>query len=1012
MEVSSLVNFVHRIGCGFACATVFTAPALALNPAYRISQYAHTSWRSDAGVQAVRRLKQTPDGYLWLATRSGLLRFDGVRFTTFKAGNDAGLESSTTQDIVVDPDGSMWIATLGGGVSHYVEGKFHAYTTKDGLPSDDVACLYRDSHGALWAGTRGGGVARLAGERFEKFSLGIPPTTPITAFLESPDHSLWIATNGDGVFRVQNGTVTSFTVRDGLPHRLVTGLYTDHSGTIWTAGWKGISSWNGKRFIGHAAVNAVVAYAISCTQDTDGNLWIASSTGLYRAHGNEVTRMDRNGGLSGDFASDVLEDREGNLWVATRAGLDRFRDEQIRVFDQPAGRWGPVVADHEGVWTASNRQITQIAANTIHSWPVALASGKAPTALLAKRDGGFLVSFDDGVKGWTRAQTDSTSEWPGLDVHSMFQASDGTIWIGSGDKGLVRWRPSDGTRTLIETGVRDRFVSTIAEDRTGAIWAGSNNGGGLYRVDKGIVQHFGRNEGLRSADVYTVFRDRKGDVWIGSTVGLSWFQDGRLRTANSQQGLPADQVFAILEDSYDRLWFMGFGGIAAIDKKSLAEWSAGHRSRLNPIVYRNPEGRQVRTVNLVFPNAVRSSDGHLWFAITDGLVEVTVPEPSTQLAPRFPVVVEEVTVDRVPHPQITSAKASGAAEQGRIRIPAGSRAIEVHYTALTLSESDAVRFRYRLDGIDDDWVDAEGRRVAYYNNLIPGAWNFRVAATIDGKEWQESSALVLDQIPFFYQTYWFRLLTVASALSLVFVVYRLRLRQAVARVRSGFQQRLDERSRIARDLHDTLLQSFSGLMLRLQVVDELLPGGRAKEQLGVVLERGDSALVEARAAVYQLRSPQDPNDLAEAVQAIANEFASVGSPAFRLVVEGSPADLQPIVRDEVYRIAREALGNAFRHAQAQHIEAEIAWRDRLFCVRIRDDGRGIPSDILNEGRRGHYGLSGMRERSQQIGAKFTIWSNAGAGTEIDIAVPGPIAYAYAGKDSPTRFIPDRGGEKS
>ena len=339
---------------------VLALPALALNPAYQISQYAHTSWRADAGIQTVRRIKQTPDGYLWLATRVGLVRFDGVRFTTFKAGSEKGLESSTTQDLVIDPDGSVWVATLGGGVAHYQAGKFHTYTVKDGLPSDEIGALYRDSRGTLWVGTRGAGIARRVNGQFEKLPLAVPPGR-ISAFLEGPDHSLWISILGYGVFRLQNGILTPFAVHDGIPDDRVIGLYLDPTGRIWTAGYKGISFWNGTRFVAYTAVNAVVggSEVISCTEDREGNLWIASSSGLFRAHGEEVSRMDRSAGLSGDFVSDVYEDREGNIWAGTRAGLDRFRRSEVRLFRQPNG---PIVADNRGVWTASNQKITRIAA--------------------------------------------------------------------------------------------------------------------------------------------------------------------------------------------------------------------------------------------------------------------------------------------------------------------------------------------------------------------------------------------------------------------------------------------------------------------------------------------------------------------------------------------------------------------------------------------------------------------------------------------------------------------------
>jgi signal transduction histidine kinase/ligand-binding sensor domain-containing protein len=982
---TGLTNFARRAGRGLICVTAFALPTLALNPDYRISQYAHSSWSSDAGLQAVRRIKQTPDGYLWLATRGGLVRFDGVRFSTFTAGSEEGLESSTAQDLLIDPDGSMWIATLGGGVAHYQAGKFRTYTVRDGLPSDDIGCLYRDSRGILWVGTRGAGIARMVHGRFEKLPLAIP-ASPITAFLDGTDHSLWIATFGYGVFRLQNGTLRSFTVKDGLPDNRIDTLYRDHAGRIWTAGWKGISFWNGIRFAAHPAVNAAVSYAISCTEDRDGNLWIGSSSGLFRAHAEEVSRIDRSTGLSGDFTSDIFEDREGNLWVGTRGGLDRFRDTQVRIFTQEDGSIrdpGPIVGNGRGVWTASNRQIGNIAADTIGAWPISLPPGSTTFTLSAEPEGGLLIGFDKGITQWKGARASIVSELSGLDVRSLLRARDGSIWIGTANRGLLRWRPSAGSRTISETGVTDKFITTLAEDRTGALWAGSDQGGGLYRLLRGNIQHFGRDEGLRSPDVYTVFVDGKGELWIGSTGGLSWFQDGHIRTVNSQQGLPADQVFAIQEDSYNRLWFTGFPGIAAIDKKSLADWATGRRRKVNPILYRTDERLQVRTTGNVFPNAARSSNGHLWFSIGEGLCEVTPPDPAAAHPSQFRIVIENVNIDGVPH-----------SEPSRIQIPRGARSIELRYTALTLSDPETLRFRYRLEGFDNEWVDADTRRLAFYNNLKPGAYNFRVAASARGEEWQESPLLVLEQLPFFYQTWWFMLLASTAALSLAFFAYWLRVYQIAREFNVRLEERVSERTRLARDLHDTLLQSFQGLILRLQVVDELLPPGKAKEQLEKTLERADQAVAEGRNTVHDMRSSAAiMNDLPPALRALGEELATEDSATFHLVVEGPPRDLHPIIRDEVYRITREALRNAFAHARAHHIETEITYGERALRLRIRDDGQGIPPEILAEGRTGHYGLPGMRERARQIGGKLEIWSGAGAGTEIELSIAGSIAYA-------------------
>lgn len=962
------------------CVSVY-----ALNPDYKLSQYIHTSWRSDSGLQAVRRLKQTADGYLWLATRGGLARFDGVRFSTFRASSEQGLESSTMQDLVIDPDGSMWIATLGGGIAHYQAGKFHSYTLRDGLPSDDIGSLYRDSQGTLWVGTRGGGIARMVQGRFEKLSLGIP-ASPVTAFLEGPNRSMWIATYGNGVFRLHNGVLNSFSVKDGLPDARISGLYRDHSGRIWTAGWKGISSWNGARFVGYPAINADVTEAIACTEDRDGNLWIASSSGLFRAHDGQIAKMDRSSGLSGNFVSDVFEDREGNLWVATRAGLDRLRDGPVRTFTGREGLipgHGPIFADGGGgVWTVSGQQIARIAANKVSVWSMTLPAGGTSVSMLSLPGSGFLIGSDSGITHWRDKHAALTSEIPGLDVRSLLRARDGTIWIGTGNRGLLRWKLSPDSRTLIETGVSDRFIATLAEDPAGAIWAGSTNGGGLYRIAGGDVKHFGRAEGLRSFNIYTVFVDRRGDLWIGSSSGLSWFQDGQIHTVSSQQGLPSDQVFAILDDSYDRLWFTGYGGIAAIEKKSLTEWAAGRRHWLKPMLYRSADGLQINNHDRVFPSASRSADGHLWFSMADGLSEVTPPNPSASHSPKFPVVIEDVKIDGVSHSQ-----------SNRIRIPPGARSIELRYTALTLSSPETVRFRYRLEGVDEDWVDADARRVAFYNNLKPRTYTFRVSASAGEEQWRESSALVLEQLPFFYQTKWFMLLASATALSLVFFVYRLRLQQAVDRIEAGFQERMEERTRIAQELHDTVVQAISGSTMLVENAAEKIPDTLpvVKGALLRAVDRLDVALEESRAALKGLRaSASSENNLAGQLSEVARASTRQDI-AFDLVITGEAREIRPVVHHEVFRITSEAITNALKHSDATSVRVDLGYLNEL-QISVSDNGKGIPEEVLQRGKEGHFGLEGMRERADHIGATVEVYSRVRAGTEVRIIVPGHIAF--------------------
>ena len=527
----------------------------------------------------------------------------------------------------------------------------------------------------------------------------------------------------------------------------------------------------------------------------------------------------------------------------------------------------------------------------------------------------------------------------------------------------------------------------------GAIWSGEGTsyGGGVYRVTGKQVQNFGRSQGLKSERIYSVFSDEKGDLWIGSEGGLSWFQNGTLRTVSSRQGLPSDQIFAIVDDSYDRLWFTTFAGIVSLEKKSLTEWVEGRRDRLNPTVYKATDEMRIYDAGDTFPRAVRSSDGHLWFSFALGVSEVAPPNPRASREDELPVVVEDVRIDGIPH-----------SRQDRLRIPPGARSIEITYTAIALANPESVRFRYRLHGMDNDWITADSRRIAFYDNLKPGTYEFTVSASAGAGQWREAPALVLEQLPFFYQTTWFTLLVSATVVSLGVLAYRLRLRQVSNRIRASFQERMDERTRIARELHDTLLQSFQASLIQMQTARNIF--SRRPEAVIQTLDNAiggaEQAIDEGRRTIQDLRTTVAPQSnleylLTVAAQELAEASDSNGpQPVFGVTVEGTRRILSPTLQDEVYRIGCEVLRNAFHHAQASHIEAEIRYDTRALRLRIRDDGKGIDRNILEEGARaGHWGLPGIRERAKRIGGRFDIWSEAGAGTEIELTVPASRAYA-------------------
>jgi signal transduction histidine kinase len=548
----------------------------------------------------------------------------------------------------------------------------------------------------------------------------------------------------------------------------------------------------------------------------------------------------------------------------------------------------------------------------------------------------------------------------------------------------------------------------VFDGKRGGLWLGFFHGGLAYFKDGRISASYAAAEGLGKGEVNDLLLDPDGTLWAATDGGLSRLDisrsnNGPVATLTSQNGLPCAAVHWAIEDDAHSFWLKTPCGLVRIARSELEAWAGDPKRTIKTTVFDISDGvRGLAIAGGYTPHAAKAQDGTLWFISLDG-VSVVDPRhlPFNKLPP--PVQIEQVTADR---------KVYDAPPDGSLRLRPLLRDLEIDFTALSFVEPERVHFRYKLEGHDRDWQEVGTRRQAFYNDLPPRSYRFRVMASNDSGVWNEAGAFLDFAIaPAYYQSAWFQALCGFAGLALFWGLYRYRLHQIAREFNVRLEERVGERTRIARDLHDTLLQSFQGLMLHLQVVDDLLPQGRAKVELEKTLDRADQAIAEGREAVHDLRSSATTtNDLAQAVREVGNEMAASGAAAtFRLMVEGPVRELHPIIRDELYRISREALRNAFTHAQADHVEAEIIYTDPLLRLRIRDDGQGIAPEILEEGRPGHYGLPGMRERAKQVGAKLTIWSGGGTGTEIELSIAGPIAYATPPGRSRLRLFRKKAG---
>jgi signal transduction histidine kinase/ligand-binding sensor domain-containing protein len=838
----------------------------------------------------------------------------------------------------------------------------------------------------------------------------------------------------------------------------VTSLYEDSRGNLWVGSSTGLWRWkpgppklypmpatkvgliegdNGELLISmrdgirRLVGGKVEAYSLSGTgrqfnpgpvlRDRNGGLWIGTNgQGLLHVHQGRTDVFAQPDGLSGGAVQSLFEGREGNIWVATVDGLDRFRDFAVSTISAKQGlsndRVFSVLAARDGsVWfgTVDGLNRWKDGQITIYRKRTSGLPDDAVGSLFQDEHGRIWVSTNGGLAWLEDGRFIPVSGVPAGFVSSIAGDAQGNLWIGHETKGLFRLLASGVVEQIpwAKLGHKDFAYALLADPLQGGVWLGFRQGGLAYFKDGRVRASYTSADGLGAGNVEDLQLGRDGTLWAATQGGLSLLKDGRAKnghvaTLTSKNGLPCDTVHWVREDDDHAFWLYTACGLVRIARPELDAWVSDPKRAIQVTVFDSSDGVRSHSFPSGYnPGVARSTDGKIWFLPRDG-VSVIDPRhlPFNKLPP--PVHIEQITADRKAYLQ----NSSGGAPSG-LRLPALTRDLEIDYTALSLVAPEKNRFRVKLEGRDPDWKDMGNERKAFYTDLPPRSYRFRVMASNNSGVWNEAGASFDFSIaPAYYQTSWFKALCAFAGLALLWGLYRYRLHQIAREFNVRLDERVGERTRLARDLHDTLLQSFQGLMLHLQVVDDLLPEGKAKVELEKTLERADQAIAEGRTAVYDLRSSATTtNDLAQAVREVGNELAVPDAATFRLVVEGPVRDLRPIIRDELYRIARESLRNAFSHARAEHVEAELIYTDRQFRLRIRDDGQGIASEILEEGRPGHYGLPGMRERAQQIGAKLTVWSGAGSGTEIELNVEGSIAYGgtLPGGTRPGGTLPGR-----
>jgi signal transduction histidine kinase/ligand-binding sensor domain-containing protein len=977
----------------------------------------HTAWSGkDGAPSGVQALAQSNDGLLWLGAHNGLFSFDGVRFTSIRRLNGTDLPIGEVYALLAPRTGGLWVSYLFGGASFIDQGKVTNFPPADGLPRGTITDFAEGSDGAVWAASSSG-LFRRSRTKWEDVTeqYGVP-----TRFLRSicidPDQTVWLNAGGT-IFYLEAGSYRFETAPwriDGINNPY---LARSRDGVPWIStridGRPAALRLSMRSLIKPAAADIVWLEKPDAAIDiveSSGALWIDSGTALTRVPAiaggkHDAPFLDRAKDLpldqtSGPGVQIGFEDREGDIWLGTTGGIDKFRDSKIHKLPLIMGEITIVAAEKGALWVGLDR--SPAVARGLYSVgldvPLQRITGverisagyRSPSGDTWLGGAGGLWHLDQNE--WRpMAGPDTLLGQPDTDLQGIVEDSGGSLWISVVRNGLYK-HTVDGWTAYTPKDVRSKeYPIVLLSDKAGTIWLGYSQNR-VAALRKGDEKSFTNKDGIAVGNVLAL-GVIEGMLWVGGDQGLAYYNGHHFYPVRFTTGNPVSSVTGILQSTAGDAWINTGAGVIHVSSQDLRTWSQRPDGPLEAELLNYLDGMLGSPTPVrPLPTVVEASDGTIWFTTTNGIFW---SDPGTRARNSTP-----------PGVFVTRLIADGTLIEAGPQLLLGknTRNLEIDYTATSLVIPERVRFKYRLMGRDPEWQDVGSRRSAFYTDLPPGSYEFRVTASNNDGVWNdEGSQQSLILPPTTFQTVWFRLLCTAIAAALLVILFLVRLRQMSLQLHRQLEQRFDaraeERTRIARDLHDSLLQGFQGLMFRLQAVRQLLPyrASEAAAQLDTALESGDRAIAEGRDAVRDLRDTTlIHGDLGETLLSLGKEFGGAAEsqqPSYDVFVEGKPHPLDPLVRDEVYRIAREAIRNAFKHARASKIETELMYGPIHFSVRIRDDGIGIDPQVLAQGRReGHWGLPGMRERTSTFKGAFNVWSELGAGSEIELKIPAQTAY--------------------
>jgi signal transduction histidine kinase/ligand-binding sensor domain-containing protein len=983
----------------------------AVDPSRHISQYGHSAWRLQDGDLPGQpsAITQTTDGYIWVGTQSGLLRFDGVRFVPWEppSGRQLPNSSALIVSLLGARDGSLWIGT-NIGLAHWRNAELTNYPGAIAY----IDSILEDRNGAIWV-TRtrirdwSGPLCQVVSSELRCYGaadgIPIPAAGPIA---EDGQGYLWIGGTG-ALIRWKEGVARVYPLKGTTNdnRRMINGVVIRQDNTL-VVGVDNVGPALGlQQFVRDRwkplvkpGLNGSTLAVTTMFLDRDQSLWVGTmNQGIYRIHGEVVDHFDRADGLSSNSVQNFFQDREGDVWVATSDGLDVFRDLRIANFTVREGLTSgltfSVATRKDGsVWAGNQGGLDFLPmGQTVFNSIRKNLPGRLIGATFEDHGGHLWVGVDQGIyiydRGHFRAVLNPARALDkNRDVISFAEDANGDIWAELAGPNAVLMRIHDfQVREEIPKSTIPAGFS-IVPDKQGGLWMCLLNGD-LAHYQHGRWQIVSLAEltppGFPRRSLFNIFVDSSGAVWGTGGGGLAEYRDGQLKFLTTKNGLSCNFTYSLISDSHGALWVYSQCGLTRIESSELQRFWDHPEAKVNVQHFDRLDGAQPG-VTTFHPGAGRSSDGRLWFGNSVGL-QMADPDHFAMNSELAPVHIEQLVADRRTYPALNQTI-----------LPALTRDIEIDYTALSFVMPQRVYFRHILEGYDTAWQGPGTRRQAFYSNLRPGHYRFRVIACNNDGVWNEQGAsLDFTVAPAWYQTRAFVLFCILGGAVGAYLFYRLRMRQVARMLSARFDERLAERTRVARELHDTLLQTVQGSkMVADDAMENPSDADRMRHAMGQLSLWLGRAVDEGRAALNSLRaSTTEKNNLAEAFRGAIEDCRGQYSMEALFSVAGQPQELHPMLRDEIYRIGYEAIINACAHSGGTRMEVTLSYANDL-TVRVQDNGKGIDPLIAAKGREGHFGLQGMHERADRIGAKLTVTSSPGSGTKIVLVVPGRIVFRH------------------